>query len=1665
MKKISVILFIIFTLLCITACTVDLTYADAKVVKITVDGITKTEYVACDPLELDNAKLYITYDNGKVKSIPLLESMLDPTSYDMNAAGEHIVKVKYEKKETEFKITVKSWELISVELASVPYVTDYIVGENVNPEGATIKCSFEGEKTKFYDVTEDMLQDYNNDVPGTEKIKLTYYGKDMSFDVNFYDMTPTSIQVMSLATDNFVFKGLGERYDPAGMKIRVFYDNNQSPEKNVKEELIDDIYISMDDSTAGAVIAVMMYCPADYKTLYSYTYYGVPMVSVGDIVSPNQELASNELIRNSERVILDPIKSKSYGTVKSIIQNADGTQTMSVDTAVEYNLTEVEIEQNAIIANNAYIGRYGNELIRVKGGGRVESVINGKVVVRTAPTLEFESNVKNKSFKEMEIIKMPISERFDTAISEMIQGDTVDLTTGRVRVYFDDESVEDYYMNDINIRLVNSNVDSANRELDITSAGRHELWIVYGGVLTNRISLFVTVNSRYPVQICMDVGKDYDVKDYYFGDTISISTWRYYIIFNNGDVGEREPLTLDMLADECSLYCADNESVKKIWFKLPAKYLKYIPDGENKDLVTQEITYSIKPQPITGIAFIDKPVKVYVKSAMDISFENSTLAIYYKNGTYNIIKEWGNIVIDFVQVDTWENVDTYIDQKAAANKYILAYCTNDENTIGRISIADVISGKSIQGNNARFYYYDSYGVKATGYAPFNYYRIIDADGNGLVVEEINVVLSTLDGKPAYKTDYKQYELWDLNGISMEVKYVGKESVDKISVLNPNMIYSGSTDVVGNNIPIKFSFLGVTDDNTFSINVGERRPIKITVEKQGQTVYPYSYDTEMQYYGDIDFSDYQIKVQYEAGPSAFYDGLEGLDTKELERGWWYKIYNEQGVRIYDMNFQVGIVYFELCYSYPTEDGYEYITTMPYYDVKAAVEAAKKEAEENGDEIPKVVPESIYTVEVVEDMNEIVEIKYEINKDINGYLYNVTNGEYISEDESVLAVYAGLPVITEVAAGWEIMLSEYANKRVQDKIITVITKSGSESAVKLTASMINYEKDDITEGYRRVIITYRNLTFEALIYVWNASLSGVGVFDIPLQNYIYTAIDSELDLNKNGGTVQLSFSKRDRNGNIVGKMNKYIDMNSQDLHYSGFPNPKLYSKTGEKVTITVIYKEYTQFATNYEITIFDRQDVQFTYTNTIFFYGNAADAGFKAQQTVKEFTLPPVIEMKYVSKSDFITVEQYLALSEYDRTRYIPITMYDDNEDIVLTMFVENTASKIRSDKFIDPAPGKLYVKYGDMAIVAEEDFEWLTDELKAYFKAVPTYKRDGSLIEYFYVYQPTDGKYDDRVVHEKIKWYYEVITDKLTEREYKNLEMEEQEKYEEVSNGYYLLMCVEDTRPIEMRYYETTNYALQTYTIISKVIDLSVQEGTRYAKVLRVTTKYDGEYGLKGNQQAVYYLQNSAVWNAIITPYLKPYMTNVLLCSQNSEYFELVVLLNESSYIGTQEQNNGIAEMFYKILFALTTDEELYKGTGDGMGFRRITECNGLTSINFNYNGSEMLFATSEAEEIKLQVINNIKSVWQNGINCFTESEITDSSKISGKDYYVSYFIRHGEMLTRNGLLQMLSGAMGIAERRDINGNVVLGEYQATTGSLYHDSYSIDANVLAELVIE
>jgi hypothetical protein len=1618
MKKRVMLLCLVFVFAAVfAACTVDVKSADPQVVSITVDGISKTEYVACDELDLDGAEVNALYDDGDIEIIPLTEDMLDESSFDMDKPGEQNVVVVYGNKTTSFKITVTDWVLQSIELASLPYVTEYIVGETVDTAGATILCKFEGDKTKTYKVTSDMLQAYDNSEVGTETVKFTYYGVTMSFDVDFVEKTPTAIKIVDSAENNYVYKGFGEKYDMTGMTVKITYDNAQMPEYNAVD-IKDDVFVSIDDSFADTVTAVLIYYPSSYRTTYEYTYYGSSYVALGDTVVPNEELASNKLVRDGEEIVLDSIKSKSYGTVTSVVYNDDGTKTMTVDTAVSYSLSDVGVTVGKIIADTDYIGKYGGSAVYVKGGGVVEKIDNGTVTVRTFPTVAFTSNVKSRSFTEIEILDYPSPEKyFETTINDMIQGDNIDKTTGRVRVYFDDGTTQDFRMSDENnIRVVNAGADSVNASLDISEAGRHELWVIYGGVLTNRVSMYVNVERKYPVLLTV-LANDVGGSTFYFGDTISIASMRYTVTFNNETTSDPEQITSEMLGDGCTLSCAAKSAAytSSIFFKLPKKYAELVPDGQ-EEIKSSSLKFSVEPQPITGAAFVQKPSKVYVSSVGSISYENSVLNVYYRNNAYTAINDLSALTVIYKSVDSWDETDSYVPEENETGERIVVF-TRSSDTSAVLPIDYVKKGN---GYTAKLVYFDDYEERSPA-VDFTYYFMESA----YEVDSIKVLLLSSSGVKYYKDTYSQYEDWDFSGVQIEVNYKNTSMSERIDA-TPDMVYGGTTDALGSDIPVKFAYLGATDDSTFKISVVERKPTAITVEKRGKTVYVDTFS------GGIDFSEYKIILSYNAGPDVPIDGLNNLKTTEQTAGWWYKMYNSQGENINMLYSQIGTVVFELYYSYPDQsspDGYSYIHTPLYYDVKEAVDA-NAEAEELR-----------YTVEVTENTYTVTGISYELNKEISGTLYNATSDGTadgrLNADTDRPAMFpnssSGLPVLAETASGWEIMLSEYYGGSVHDKVLTVTYKDAegviTEGLVKIRTDMLDYDKLDTSTGYRRVTITYKNLSVEVFVYVWRAELTDVEVFSTPLQNYIYTAIDSEANLVLDGGILRLTFTKFTSKGVFVGYMYKYVDMSGDDIVYSGFVKG-LYSKEGEEIVITAVYKGYTDLAATYTITVYDKQDVTFSYTNTIFFYGNVSDAAYTAKQLIREFTLPSSIRLAYVETAAFITLADYAALSEDARKAYVPVTVSNsdknfstanDKKQYATSMFVKT--EDIKYDNYIDPAAGVYYVKYGDIGYVSEDRFDTLDDDEKAKFTEITGYTDGGKTVEKMYYTTDATAK------GEYILWYKQVIVDKLTESEYGALGAGEKADYEEMSDAYYILMRVVDDREESTRYYETANYAVQTYTIIPKVIDVSTVAYTDNARVLRVSTSYGDN--LNGNPYAILYLLNATNLMSIYDGYKQSYMSDILITSPNTDYFEITVILN-NGFTGTDEQENAVAEVMYRILYALTTEE-----------FQ--TESGVTLTINYHYDGEAALF--SKTAERKSEITANLKTYFNDGVNSFTQAEV------DGNTYRVSYLIAYGETLTRNGVLQLLSGRLSIEGVYDTSGN--LTGYTVKTGTLANSSYTID----------
>ena len=220
MKKILLLILAIFVRLATAACAWDIIYAEPTVVSIAVSGIKKVDdYIVGDMVDISEAKLVVTYSNGKIEEVPMDYSMLDDTTFNMSVPEvDKIITLKYKGVTTSFNITVLDLNFESANLITLPHKLVYIEGENVLPEGAFIGVNYSGGKTVRVEVTNKMLQAYNNTKLGEQDILISYLGRTLSFTVSFLPKTVKTVVVTREPTQNSVFQNFGSSLKLDGMR-------------------------------------------------------------------------------------------------------------------------------------------------------------------------------------------------------------------------------------------------------------------------------------------------------------------------------------------------------------------------------------------------------------------------------------------------------------------------------------------------------------------------------------------------------------------------------------------------------------------------------------------------------------------------------------------------------------------------------------------------------------------------------------------------------------------------------------------------------------------------------------------------------------------------------------------------------------------------------------------------------------------------------------------------------------------------------------------------------------------------------------------------------------------------------------------------------------------------------------------------------------------------------------------------------------------------------------------------------------------------------------------------------------------------------------------------------------------------------------------------------
>jgi len=226
----------------------DITIAE-DVASIAFTNPSTTGYVAGDELSLAGAKLTYTYTNKDTQVVAITADMLDATSYDMQTAGTYTVKGSYLGYSFSFEVVVA--EDVPVVTATAPTVVNYVAGDKLALDGATVTLTYKNKPAQAVAITADMLNAYDMQLVGTQAITGTYLGYAFSFEVVIAEDVPT-------VEFDKPFKRVyveGEQFDPTGASVKYIYRNK----KTRVVYLTADVMTGADTSTTGQKDVVVNY--------------------------------------------------------------------------------------------------------------------------------------------------------------------------------------------------------------------------------------------------------------------------------------------------------------------------------------------------------------------------------------------------------------------------------------------------------------------------------------------------------------------------------------------------------------------------------------------------------------------------------------------------------------------------------------------------------------------------------------------------------------------------------------------------------------------------------------------------------------------------------------------------------------------------------------------------------------------------------------------------------------------------------------------------------------------------------------------------------------------------------------------------------------------------------------------------------------------------------------------------------------------------------------------------------------------------------------------------------------------------------------------------------------------------------------------------------------
>ena len=198
-----------------------------KITSIKMHTTPKTNYNVNDTLDVTNGEILVTRQTGEPEVKEITQDMV--TGFDSSKENTKLpLKVTYtengETKETSYDVSVKD-TVTSISIKANPSKTEYRYGESLDLTGATISV-VKGSGTIDLPITDNMVSGYDPTTVGKQTVKVSYGGKDTTFEVTVKDY----VKDITLTAPTKTEYKYGEALDLTGGKVqKVMASGAQEP--------------------------------------------------------------------------------------------------------------------------------------------------------------------------------------------------------------------------------------------------------------------------------------------------------------------------------------------------------------------------------------------------------------------------------------------------------------------------------------------------------------------------------------------------------------------------------------------------------------------------------------------------------------------------------------------------------------------------------------------------------------------------------------------------------------------------------------------------------------------------------------------------------------------------------------------------------------------------------------------------------------------------------------------------------------------------------------------------------------------------------------------------------------------------------------------------------------------------------------------------------------------------------------------------------------------------------------------------------------------------------------------------------------------------------------------------------------------------------------------